>query len=265
MNNKNETNNNTSLEEEKKLSEKYVDCLPLRLIIQNIPYIGSSLDTVLSETGNKWREKRFQMLLQNFNEKIRAINTVNDEIISAMQKKIASEDFYDLFIKCVQKSVLTRKEEKIKRFANILKNVLVGDTLTENYLIEIFLNITDELTETEIGKLTMLRSNETEIYYNYRDKPFDIKRYINDVSERKVRIENDIPKEYNYDNFYMYTFNRLERLGLIKIEIVESSGGNFNVGWQNNNQSENSLKHYKRKDIISLSELGKNYIDWILK
>jgi hypothetical protein len=263
--NKNGLEDNISQKESKKVTEKYIDSLPLRLIIQNIPYIGSSLDTILSETGNKWREKRLQMLVKNLDEKIRTIGIANEKIIAEMQKRIKTEDFYDLFIKSVQKSVLTRKEEKIKRFANILKNVLIDGALTEDYLIEIFLNITDELTEIEIGKLTDLRSNETEIYYNYRDKPFDIKRYIEDVSERKTRIDGDIPKEYNYDNFYMYTFNRLERLDLIKIKIVENSGSSFSVGWQTNGQSEHSLKHYKRKDIISLSEFGEKYIDWILK
>jgi hypothetical protein len=265
MKNKNGSENNVPQKWLKNATEKYADSLPLRLIIQNIPYFGSSLDMILSETGNKWREKRLQMLIKNLDEKIRTIDIANDEIISEMQKRIKTEDFYDLLIKSVQKSVLTRKEEKIRRFANILKNVLIDSTLTEDYLIEIFLNITDELTEIEIGKLTDLRSNETEIYYNYQDKPFDIKRYISDVSERKIRIEDNIPKEYNYDNFYMYTFNRLERLNLIKIEIVESSGGSFGVAWQTVNQSANSLKHYKRKDIISLSEFGKKYIDWILK
>jgi hypothetical protein len=259
MNNKNEPENDVSQKMPKKLTEKYTDSLLLRLIIQNIPHIGNSLDTVLSEMGNKWREKRLQMLLQNLDEKIRTINIANAEIISQMQKKISTEDFYDLFIKCVQKTVLTRKEEKIKRFANILKNVLISGTLTEDYLLEIFLNITDELTETEIGILTELQSNTKVLSYNYQNKPFDIIRYIEDASEKKIVIDDDIPNEYTYDNF---SFNRLERFDLINIE---NSGGNFSVGGQAKNQRASTLKYHNRKDTISLSELGKKYIDWILK
>jgi hypothetical protein len=265
MKDENKPEKNVSQEKPKKLVEKYADSLPLRLIIQNIPYVGSSLDTILSETGNKWREKRLQMLLKNLDEKITAIDIANNEIISEMQKRIKTEDFYDLFLQTAQRSALTHKENKIKRFANLLKNYLINDTSTEDYLVEVFINITDELTEIEIGKLSELQLNEIEVYYNYQNKPFDIERYKNDISEEKIRIDGDISKEYDYDNFYMYTFNRLERLDLIKIEIVESSGGSFNVGWKRNNQSSNSLKHYKRKDRIIISEFGKKYINWILK
>jgi hypothetical protein len=264
MNNKIGPESSVSQKVLKKLTERYDDCLPLKLFIQNMPHIGSSIDTILSETANKWREKRLQLLLQNLDEKIRTIEIANAEIVTEMQERVKTEDFYDLFLKSVQKSVLTGKEEKIKRFANILKNVLISDTLNENYPIEIFLNITDELTETEIEKLTELQSNEIEVFYNYRNKPFDIKRYIKDVSEIKVRMENDIPKEYDFDSFYMYSFNRLLRFDLINIETAEETGGSFSVGWKTDNQSSSSLKHYKRKDRIAISEFGKKYIGWIL-
>jgi hypothetical protein len=265
MNDKNELEDSVSQKGTKKLTEKYSDSLPLRLIIQNIPYIGSSLDTVLSETGNKWREKRLQTLLQNLDEKIKTIDVTDDKIISEIQQRIKTEDFYDLFLQAVQKSALAHKEEKIKRFANLLKNFLINDTSAENYLIQVFINITDELTEIEIEKLSNLQSNEIEVYYNYQDKPFDIKRYISDVSERKIRIDDIIPQEYDFDNLYIYAFNRLEKLDLIKIETIESMGGSFHVGWKTSNQSAHSSKNYKRKDRITLSEFGKRYIDWILK
>jgi hypothetical protein len=54
---------------EKNLAEKYTDNMPLKLLIQNIPCIGTSLDTILSDAGNKLREKRLKTLL---NSSIRA-------------------------------------------------------------------------------------------------------------------------------------------------------------------------------------------------
>jgi hypothetical protein len=263
MSDKNRLENNVSQNNSKKLTEKYADSLPLRLVIQNIPYIGSSLDTILSETGNKWREKRLQMLLQSLDEKIKTIDTTNDEIILEIQKRINTEDFYDLFLQTAQKAALTHKEDKIKRFANLLKNFLVNDKPTEDYLVEIFLNITNELIENEVKLLSDLKSNEIELYYNYQDKPFDIKRYISDISEKKIRLDDIIPNEYNYDNSYIYGFNRLKNFDLIN--ILEGFSGSFAVGWKTSNQSMSSTKNYKRKDTISLSEFGEKYIDWILK
>jgi hypothetical protein len=254
-----------SEEVQKNLIEKYTDILPVRLLIQNIPYIGTSLDTVLAETGNKWREKRLQTLLQKIDEKLKALEILDGNLVSVMQKKVNTEEFYDLFLQAGQKSTMTHNTEKIEHFANILKNYLINDISSENYLIEVFLDITSELTDVEAKRLSELQENDIEVYYTFNNRPFDIERYKNDISEQRIPIEQYIPKAYEYDNLFMYSFNRLERLDLIKIETVVNAGGYFSVGWSNGNQSENSSKQYKTKDIISISELGKKYIDWGLK
>jgi hypothetical protein len=58
MNINNTTKNDNSPGTVKNIIVKYPDILPLKLLIQNIPYIGASLDTILSDRGNKWRGKR---------------------------------------------------------------------------------------------------------------------------------------------------------------------------------------------------------------
>jgi cytochrome c-type biogenesis protein CcmH/NrfF len=87
--------------------------MPLRLLIQNIPYIGASLDTLLSDTGNKWRGKRVQTLLTCLEKKINSIEQSDAEIISAMQQKVSTKEFYDLFMQVAQKSALSHRTGKI--------------------------------------------------------------------------------------------------------------------------------------------------------
>jgi hypothetical protein len=247
----------------KKLIEKYSDTLPVKLLIQNIPYIGTSLDTILSETGNKWREKRMQVFLQCFDERIRVIETSDLNTIADIQNKVSTEDFYDLFMQACYKSTMTYKKEKISLYANILKNYLIKDIPLDEYLTEIFLDITDNLSEIEIHKISELQSKSLDIFYSYMDKPFDIERMKDDISTRKLDTDfHGIPKEYEYDSLYMYYFNRLEKYDLIKIETIENQGF-ITVGWSTQFQSTTTQLQYKRKDLISLSDFGVKYIEWV--
>jgi hypothetical protein len=265
MNINNTTKNDNSQETVKNLIVKYQDILPLKLLIQNIPYFGASLDTILSDTGNKWREKRLQALLKSFDERIKSIEQSDAEMISAMQQKVNTEEFYDLFMQVAQKSALSHKTEKIERFANLLKNYLTRDLTNEDYLIEVFVDITDSLTELEISKLSILQSDKIELYFTDRGKPFDIEQLKKDVSEQKIRVDDADPNNYVYDNFFMYGFNRLERFDLITIGARQYSGGSFSAGYQTaNGGGANALLHYARNDTVTLSPFGKKYIDWII-
>ncbi|MDR1902531.1 MAG: hypothetical protein LBQ88_09660 [Treponema sp.] len=239
--------------------------MPLKLLIQNIPYIGTSLDTILSDAGNKLREKRLETLLKSFDEKIKSIEYSDTEIISIMKKKVNTEEFYDLFLQAAQKSALSHRTDKIERFANLLKNYLIRDLSNHDYLIEVFIDITDSLTELEISKLSELQSGQIELYFTERGKPFDIEQLKKDVSEQKIRVDDAKPNNYLYDNFFMYSFNRLERLDLINIGTSQYSGGSFSVGYQTaNGGGANALLHYARNDTVTLSSFGKKYIDWII-
>jgi hypothetical protein len=239
--------------------------MPLKLLIQNIPYIGTSLDTILSDVGNKLREKRLETLLKSFDEKIKSIEYSDTEIISIMKKKVNTEEFYDLFLQAAQKSALSHRTGKIGRFANLLKNYLIRDLSNNDYLIEVFIDITDSLTELEINKLSELQSEKIELYFTERGKPFDIEQLQKDVSEQKIRMDDVNPNNYLYDNFFMYSFNRLERLDLINIGTSQYSGGGFSVGYQTaNGISASAILHYARNDTVTLSDFGKKYISWII-
>jgi hypothetical protein len=239
--------------------------LPLKLLIQNIPYIGTSLDTISSDTGNKLREKRLETLLKSFDEKINSIEQSDTEIISVMQQKVNTEEFYDLFMQAAQKSALSHKTTKIERFANLLKNYLIRDLTNNDCLIEVFVDITDNLTELEISKLSILQSDKIELYFTERGRPFDIEQLKKDVSEQKIRVDAANPFNYVYDNFFMYCFTRLERLDLINIGTSQHSGGSFSAGYQTaTGGGASAMLHYARKDTVTLSDFGKKYINWII-
>jgi hypothetical protein len=249
----------------KSIIEKYSDVLPLKLVIQNIPYIGTSLDTILSETGNKWREKRVLTFLQSFDERLKAVEISDNETILAIQNKVETEQFFDLFIQASNKSTMTYKKDKISRYANILKNYILKDLSSDDYLVEVFLDITDNLSENEIHKLSELQLQPLEVFYSYKDKPFDIERMDKDISTRKLSLDfNGVPKEYEYDDFYIYCYKRLEKLDLIKVFTVEERGF-ITVGWKSKGQSSTTQLQYKRKDEISLSDFGKKYIEWVIE
>lgn len=250
-------------EKPKNLMEKYADILPLRMATQLIPYIGGALDTLLSETGNKWREKRMQTLIQYFGDKMKEYEITNDKIISEMESKVNTEEFFDLFLQAGQKSTMTHNKEKIGRFANILKNYITSDISIEEYLLQVFFNITDELSDIEIYRLSELYNEPIEIYYSFRDRPFDIIRLQNDVSKKMLALPDNIPIEYEYDNVFKYSFTRLERLDLTATN--ELSSGYFDVGWKNNYQSSSTRLQFKKKDIINISDFGKKYVNWVLK
>jgi hypothetical protein len=93
MNDDNEPAHIFSQKEAKNLIEKYTDSLPLRLIIQNIPYMGASSDTILSETGSKWRKECFQTLLQSLDEEITAVNITNNKMILECSKEQKQKNF----------------------------------------------------------------------------------------------------------------------------------------------------------------------------
>jgi hypothetical protein len=181
-----------------------------------------------------------------------------------MNKKVNTEEFYDLFIQAGQKSAMTHKNEKIARYANLLKNYLINDVSTNEYLVEVFFNITENLSENEISKLSELQIKPLEIYYSFKNKPFDIERMKNDISTQKLGTDfRYIPKEYEFDSFYLYCFTRLEKLDLILTGTIKEAGGFISAGWSNQFQSVNTQINYRRNDEIVISDFGKKYIEWV--
>jgi len=249
----------------KDIIEKIDNNLPLKLIIQNIPHIGGSLSTILSSKANEWKEKRLNIFFESLDKKMKSIQIDNDSLTSEIQKKVNSENFYYLFIEAGQKATMSYKSDKIAHFANILKNYLIKDISSEDYIIEMFLDITENLTDNEINKLSELQEKPLEIFYTQGNKVFNMDKLKDDISSQKLSTDfRGIPKEYLYDEFFLYCYNRLEKYELIEIATVEQYGGSTSAGWNNGFQGSSVNFHYGKKDEVSITSFGKKYIDWII-
>jgi hypothetical protein len=149
--------------------EKIDNNVALKIIIQKLPF-GDIISTLLSHKSGEIQYKRLTAFLQILYDKINALQEDNAVLISKMKEKVDNEDFYFLFLNAAQKAVMSHKTEKISLFANLLKNSLIKDISMEDYLIEVFLNITNDLSINEINNLSKLQSNSLELFYNHRKK-----------------------------------------------------------------------------------------------
>jgi hypothetical protein len=138
--------------------EKIDSNLALKLIIQRIPGFGDIISTILSHKSGAIQQKRLETFLHNLDDKVKFLQKDNAALISKMQEKVNSEDFYFLFLNAAPKAVMSHKTDKISFFANLIKNSIIKDISIVDYLIEVFLNITNDLSINEINNLSKLKS-----------------------------------------------------------------------------------------------------------
>ncbi len=110
----------TFLEE---LSESYNDGTKLRSLVQLIPYVGGSLDTLMGASGQK---RRYNRVIDFLLELDCQIKKIQNQLLEKNKEKIAvivnSEEFYDSFLYAVEQSIKTRHKYKKTILAKILAN-----------------------------------------------------------------------------------------------------------------------------------------------
>ncbi len=126
------------------ICEKYSKNLLLRGFINAIPYIGGSLDVVLSEQWNAIYERRVEDLLYQLSEDLKNLEDKVDK------EYIVSEGFFDLACKILQESVKTRLDEKRKLFSKILR-----DSIT----------VQRDIQETEDVIDIIISMNQKDLYF----------------------------------------------------------------------------------------------------
>jgi hypothetical protein len=87
-----------------------------------------------------------------------------------------------------------------------------------------------------------------------------------DISDQKLGTDfHQIPKEYEYDDLFLFSYKRLEKYDLVVIKTIQEYGSRTSAGYQNSNGLVNSVKFsYSRKDEVELTDFGKKYIDWLI-
>lgn len=146
-----------------KASEIYAENTYIRALVNAIPYIGGSLDTLFYSKGQKILEERILILLKNLKEDIELTE-------EKMVKKdfIDTEEFFDLIVKAINASTKTKSKEKIKLYSKVLKGSLTLEH-TNEYDPYTYLTIIEELSFKEIEVARCLYELKEIRKYKYQD------------------------------------------------------------------------------------------------
>ena len=138
--------------------EVYSEKTVLRAILCAIPYIGSSLDVLLSSRGQKIFNDRIMFLLEQLREDM---SSVEEDVID--QNFLESDEWFDLIVKAFDSAIRTRDQEKIKLYSKILRNSVI-QSVREEHNPEDYLTVLTELTSSEVRVARVL-------YKQQNDKP----------------------------------------------------------------------------------------------
>lgn len=95
-------------------SEKYVEQTSLRALIQVIPYVGGSLDTLLSGEGTKIQKQRMESFLRELELRMSSVESTHQIQPTA--------ELFDLMMNSFDGVLRTRSEKKRRRFASLIAN-----------------------------------------------------------------------------------------------------------------------------------------------
>jgi hypothetical protein len=247
------------------LLSKYANNPYVRSLVQLIPNFGGAIDTLLYDKGSKWRQERIDYLFKSFNDKIEKNTKDTEKLKDDVRKKIDSEEFYNLFIKCAQATTLESNKVKIQEYANILSSFLTVD-YEQSYEPELFFNITQEISQYEISKLAELFQNNIKYYKTYQHRICDLATYQTNWtganSMNSFSMSDNIPDRYVISPNQLFAFNRLEKLFLITIEINNNSGS-LPVNYSKQVQAGSSSIPYLEEIIYQITDFGKKYCSWL--
>ncbi len=163
----------------------YQNNIALRTLLQLVPY-GSAIDTAICGTLSLIEEKRRK---EFFDELANGEFELTEDIIK-------NEDFLHCFFITQKAALRTRKTEKIRFLARLLKGSVEKKTFSNIDDYEEILNILDELSYREISILLLLDSYEMK--HPYEPGENDLQRlerfwanFSDDASKNYQVIELD--------------------------------------------------------------------------
>lgn len=124
------------------LSQKYSSNPILRSVINIIPYVGGSLDIILTEKWNSFYQRRTEQMLEELSSDLKNLeNKVDEEYLN-------SEEFFDIIYKVLNEALKTRLDEKRKIYSKIIRDSLSAKK--ETMETESVLEIVSSLYEMDI-------------------------------------------------------------------------------------------------------------------
>ncbi len=103
-----------------RISAQYAEAFPLRALIQGIPYVGGSLDTILAGRGSRWQYERLSAFLTLLDRRLRQV-----EVHGVVPDVDPSEPLFDFVMQVFDHVVRTRSERKREAFAAIVARQVV--------------------------------------------------------------------------------------------------------------------------------------------
>lgn len=143
-------------------SVAYENNMALRALVLMIPGIGSSLDLVLADGGQRYRERILSALEDMKEDMKERLGTVEE---SALDKEfLNSDEFFDLMMKFFDTTTKSRDETKRRLGARILtESMILSDK--EQYSPEEYLDLIADLTPRELAVAQALYKEQVEQAY----------------------------------------------------------------------------------------------------
>jgi hypothetical protein len=193
-------------------SKVYADQTVVRAAINAIPYVGGSLDILLSSSGQNFVIRRIETFISELNDQLGQLDKskVNHDFLQ-------TEEGFDLVVKAFNSASRTRQNEKLKLYAKIIKGALTEGKEYQEDDPELYLQIIEELSVNELRVAKCLYElKEVKKKNPEQDNP----------NGKQDGMTNDawwLSKQYpEFDKDELVSiFVRLERTGLIK-ELVGS-------------------------------------------
>lgn len=202
-------------------SQVYGDLTILRAGINAIPFVGGSLDVLLSSSGQKFIMRRIEYFITELQNELANLqeNQINKDFFE-------TEEGFDLIVKAFDSTSRTRQQEKLNLYARIVKSTLNVSKDFEEDDPEIFLKIVEELSVKELRVAKCLYELKESKKQNPEDD--NPNRDQNGMANDAWWLSKHYP-EFDKDEL-ISIFVRIERTGLIK-ELVGSylsyAGGKY--------------------------------------
>ncbi len=188
--------------------------IPLRAAIVAIPIIGSSIDTMITATGQQIAQKRWQTLFNSISEEIKNIDKSKIDF-----EYLKSEEFYDLIRESIELAFKTSDDEKLRYFSKIFVNAIVEKEVS--YHIEYMRSIA-ELSHEEMLIIIEMYNDQKNINLQLHDTTIAEDREegseLLEVGDKGWdELYDKMNEKYDLDKSSLpFLLKRAEKTGLIK-------------------------------------------------
>lgn len=105
-----------------RIQEQYANSGRWRALVNLVPYVGGSLDVLITTRHEELAKKRFELLIDGISERVTKL-----EESQINNKFLTSEEAHDLFFLSVEKSIRLNDTQRIKGIASIIVDSMRND------------------------------------------------------------------------------------------------------------------------------------------